>query len=71
MELQAKVTSKCFFEVEISGDRVGKVVIGLFGEVIPKTVDNFRALCTGSRLNNTPLSNFDSKSTVNVSQCAE
>ncbi|KAM0825548.1 hypothetical protein ACQ4PT_069481 [Festuca glaucescens] len=46
VELQAKVTSKCFFEVEIGGERVGKVVIGLFGEVVPKTVDNFRALCT-------------------------
>ncbi|KAM0854997.1 hypothetical protein ACQ4PT_050055 [Festuca glaucescens] len=47
VELQAKVTSKCFFEVEIGGERVGKVVIGLFGEVVPQTVDNFRALCTG------------------------
>ncbi|XP_047057348.1 peptidyl-prolyl cis-trans isomerase-like [Lolium rigidum] len=49
VQLQAKVTSKCFFEVEIGGDRVGKVVIGLFGEVVPKTVDNFRALCTGDK----------------------
>jgi peptidyl-prolyl cis-trans isomerase B (cyclophilin B) len=47
VELQAKVTSKFFFEVEIGGERVGKVVIGLFGEVVPKTVDNFHALCTG------------------------
>jgi peptidyl-prolyl cis-trans isomerase B (cyclophilin B) len=39
VELQAKVTSKCFFDVEIGGE--------LFGEVVPKTVDNFRALCTG------------------------
>ncbi|KAM0854996.1 hypothetical protein ACQ4PT_050055 [Festuca glaucescens] len=49
VELQAKVTSKCFFEVEIGGERVGKVVIGLFGEVVPQTVDNFRALCTGDK----------------------
>ena len=47
VDLQAKVTSKCFFDVEIGGERVGKVVIGLFGEVVPKTVDNFRALCNG------------------------
>ncbi|KAM0904579.1 hypothetical protein ACQ4PT_017934 [Festuca glaucescens] len=49
VELQAKVTSKCFFEVEISGECVGKVVIGLFGEVVPKTADNFRAMCTGDK----------------------
>ncbi|CAM0881017.1 unnamed protein product [Alopecurus aequalis] len=49
VQLQAKVTSKCFFDVEIGGERAGKVVIGLFGEVVPKTVDNFRALCTGDK----------------------
>jgi cyclophilin family peptidyl-prolyl cis-trans isomerase len=47
VELQAKVTSKFLFEVEIGGKRVGKVVIGLFSEVVPKMIDNFRALCTG------------------------
>ncbi|XP_037404977.1 peptidyl-prolyl cis-trans isomerase-like [Triticum dicoccoides] len=49
LDLQAKVTSKCFFDVEIGGERAGKVVIGLFGEVVPRTVDNFRALCTGDK----------------------
>jgi peptidyl-prolyl cis-trans isomerase B (cyclophilin B) len=47
VDLQDKVTSKCFFEAEIGGERVGEVVIKLFGEVVRKTVDNFRALCTG------------------------
>lgn len=43
----AEVTSRVFFDVEADGEPLGRVVLGLFGKVVPKTAENFRALCTG------------------------
>ncbi|MED6147574.1 hypothetical protein PIB30_045055 [Stylosanthes scabra] len=48
-ELLAKVTTKCFFDVEIADEPAGRIVFGLFGDVVPKTAENFRALCTGEK----------------------
>merc|ERR1719281_1059052 len=38
---------KCFLEIEIANKKLGRIVVELFGDVVPKTVENFRALCTG------------------------
>ena len=47
----AKVTNTVFFDVEIGGEPAGRVEIGLFGDVVPETAENFRALCTGEKGN--------------------
>ncbi|KAF3838755.1 hypothetical protein F7725_010523 [Dissostichus mawsoni] len=40
---------RVFFDVDIGGERAGRLVLELFADIVPKTAENFRALCTGEK----------------------
>jgi len=79
-----QITDKVFLEISIDDQPSGRIVIGLFGEVVPRTVENFKRLCacdagkgklSGIDLcyKNTPIhriSKFESTSTI-LCQCQQ
>ncbi|KAI7872121.1 peptidyl-prolyl cis-trans isomerase cyp5 [Spinellus fusiger] len=40
---------KVFFDVAINNKSAGRMTFKLFNETVPKTAENFRALCTGEK----------------------
>ena len=57
IEPAAEVTSKVYMDISIDKQPAGRIVLGLYGGVVPKTAMNFQKLCEGTeKRGNIPLS---------------
>ncbi|KAK6918027.1 Cyclophilin-type peptidyl-prolyl cis-trans isomerase domain [Dillenia turbinata] len=43
------VNPKCYLDITIGGELEGTIVVELYADVMPKAVENIRALCTGEK----------------------
>ncbi|CAD5116259.1 DgyrCDS5167 [Dimorphilus gyrociliatus] len=43
------VNPRTFFDITIGGESAGRIVFKLYKDKVPKTAENFRALCTGEK----------------------
>merc|ERR1712002_518807 len=44
-----KMLVKCYFDITADGESLGRIEMNLRDDVVPRTVENFRALCTGEK----------------------
>jgi hypothetical protein len=47
--LRRAFRSQVFFDINIGGQPAGRIEMTLRADVVPKTAENFRALCTGEK----------------------
>ncbi|RVE43545.1 hypothetical protein evm_011803 [Chilo suppressalis] len=55
-----------FLDITIDGESAGRIIIELRKDVVPKTAENFRALCTGEKGTSTDGKPLHFKGPINV-----
>jgi peptidylprolyl isomerase len=45
----AKLNPRVFFDISIGGQKMGRIVMSLRADVVSRTAENFRCLCTGEK----------------------
>jgi peptidyl-prolyl isomerase F (cyclophilin D) len=46
---EEKGLPKCYLDITADGKKLGRIVVELRADVVPKTAENFRVLCTGEK----------------------
>merc|ERR1719386_581449 len=46
---KAALCTRVYFDITLDGESAGRIIMQLRGDVVPKTAENFRALCTGEK----------------------
>jgi cyclophilin family peptidyl-prolyl cis-trans isomerase len=41
---------RVFFDLEVDGKKLGRLMFSLYADIAPKTAENFRSLCVGDRM---------------------
>ena len=49
MPAEASERPLVFLDIDQDSEYLGRIVIELFTDLVPKTAENFRALCTGEK----------------------
>ena len=49
----ATITKKVYFDITLEGNMLGRIVFGLYGDVVPKTVENFVQIAQGTQKSKT------------------
>ncbi|XP_058886001.1 E3 SUMO-protein ligase RanBP2-like isoform X2 [Acipenser ruthenus] len=49
MELSMESNPIVYFDISLDDEPIGQITMELFSHIVPKTAENFRALCTGER----------------------
>ena len=49
--MENEANPRVFFDIQIGDESVGRIIFELFKDKLPKTAENFRALCTGEKGN--------------------